>query len=402
MTIGGTDSAHVLVIGDWGGLDGTLWTNMWPPTGRAREIAYTGGAKPGPSVFPRTRWNLPHTELLCSHSDFITCYNTKGADPCKKGCGFVDGIDTQPQLLVAAQMEIQAAKHKPGFVLNVGDNFYWGGIEKNCGTPMGEISYEAKHQFDQIFENVYSGPGLQGVPWLSVLGNHDWGGRVFNNGWDQQIAYTWHSQRWVLPAPFYSQHVEYPDLGFSVDLLFIDSNAMDASDPDEDPEHNICGSKHNPADACCTAAGGPSSVDSCKDWFDDFWRKNKEWAEEQMGQAQGDWQIVVTHFPCGHEAAWYRKLHSMGLDLLVTGHRHDQEIWDAHHPRSGELGGLTCLVSGGGGGISSEATPVENDGNWAGEAQYGFYDLVLSKTSIAISSIIYNGTVVKTTTVSAR
>ena len=44
----------------------------------------------------------------------------------------------------------------------VGDNFYWGGIEKTCGTPMNELSYTAHHQFTQIFEGIYNGRGLDG------------------------------------------------------------------------------------------------------------------------------------------------------------------------------------------------------------------------------------------------
>lgn len=296
-------------------------------------------------------------------------------------------------------MQKRAALKNPQFFLNVGDNFYWGGIEKTCGTPMDQISFTAYHQFDQVYERVYTGPGFEGKPWLSVLGNHDWGGRVFNNGWDQQIAYTWASTRWVLPAPYWSTRAEFPDQNFSLDLFFIDSNYIDAKNSSLDSEHNLCGAEHNPPNASCSTIGGPSSIESCVHWFNALWATQQAWVEEGLAASKGDWQILVTHFPCGHEQPWYRKLHlELGLDLLVTGHRHDQELWEPLNSQN-HMGGLTCFVTGGGGGISSEATPdPENTINWYGEGQYGFFDLTLNKTTVIVESINYNGTTVKATT----
>lgn len=83
----------------------------------------------------------------------------------------------------------------------------------------------------------------------------------------------------------------------------------------------------------------------------------------------------------------------MGLDLLVTGHRHDQELWFPDDYAKNHMG-ITCIVTGGGGGITSEATPdPDNTEDWYGEAQYGFYDLTISKTEIFIESINYDGEV---------
>jgi len=401
MKIPGKKEMHIFAIGDWGGMDGTLN----PIENREELLVFNGGKKAGPSVFPRTRWDKHHNSEICDHKQFIECFDQKGYPPCVPGCGYVRGVDDQPQILVANAFKARASLMKPDYILNVGDNFYWGGIEKNCGTPMGQLSYTALHQFNQIFEGVYTGQALSKVPWLSVLGNHDYGGRVFNNGWDQQIAYTWYSKRWVMPSPYWSQHVEYPDLNFTVDIYMLDSNAMDAKDPEEDPEHNLCGAKHNPGNADCTAAEGPSSVASCKAWFWDLWAEQQIWIEEQLDKSEADWQIAVTHFPCGHQKEFYKKLHqidygfpnvSRGLDLLVTGHRHDQELWDPAKVEIGDdlhdLGGLTCFVTGGGGGITSEATPNPYDKkDWYGQAQYGFYDLTITKNLIVIKSLNYDG-----------
>jgi len=392
ITVGGYGPLHFFAIGDWGGLDGSLN----PPDGRARLIAYSGGHTAGPHVFPRNRWNKEHSELMCTHDQLVECYNTRGhGNECIPACGYVEGIDDQAQILVANAFKHRASQVDPKFIVNVGDNFYWGGIEIDCGHPMGFISSTARHQFNQIFEGIYSGSGLDGKLWLSVLGNHDWGGRVFNNGWDQQIAYTWASSRWVMPAPYWSVHISFKDAGFDMDIFNIDSNVEDAFQPDEDPEHNICGRKHNRAGASCAAAGGPPSVEACPGYFQSLMQEQRVWLEAKMAASRADWQVVNTHFPCGHQADWYRKLRNSGLDLLITGHRHDQELWS----NSGMLGGLTCIVTGGGGGISSEATPGHDRSEWYGEAQYGFYDFTVAKDKIFVESINYDGKVVASATV---
>ena len=393
--IHGSQEMHIFAIGDWGGMDGSLD----PPEGRKTIVAYDWGRRPGPSVFPRSRWNKKHTVQFCDHKQLVECFNTRGQAPCTPECGYVAGVDDQPQLLVANAFKARAALVDPQYILNVGDNFYWGGIEKTCGSPMDQISYPTKHQFDQIFEGVYQGAGLTNKPWFSVLGNHDWGGFKFDNGWDQQISYTWASNRWVMPAPYYKTSVVYADQDFDVDYFFLDSNFIDAMPPEEDPNHNMCSRKNNKPSASCAAADGPESVDACPGWFASLWAEQKPWVTKLMGQSKANWQIVVTHFPCGHEQDFYKSLRDLGMDLLVTGHRHDQELWLPDDYAKNHMG-VTCIVTGGGGGITSEATPnPEETEDWYGEGQYGFYDLTISKAEIFIESINYDGDVLLTHTV---
>merc|ERR1719414_1978797 len=143
---------------------------------------------------------------------------------------------------------------------------------------MTKGSRAQRHQFSTVFNGVYKGA----APWITAMGNHDWGGRVFTNGWDQQIAYTWHSTRWVLPAVYWMTTAHFPDAGFSVDMFFLDTNVFDAHDPPKDSEHNICGSAHNPPGATCAEIGGPESVSSCPGWFHRLWSEEKKWLYEKM------------------------------------------------------------------------------------------------------------------------
>mmetsp|Transcript_70025 Transcript_70025/g.154898 ORF Transcript_70025/g.154898 Transcript_70025/m.154898 type:complete len:544 (-) Transcript_70025:112-1743(-) len=339
-------SSHVFAIGDWGTL------------------------LPG-------HYTAPNVRPAGSHNK------------CPYRCDYVRGVDDKAQLLVADQMKRRAARSNPQYILNVGDNFYWTGLKETCGLGGGLHSANGitTGSFATVWSSVYG--SLTRKPWISALGNHDYGGWQFNAGWDQQIAFTFRNPNWVMPARYFSRLMHHP--GFSVEVFVIDSNAFDAKSPNSDPEHNICGALHNPPGANCAASGGPSSVHTCKDWFWNSYRTQQRWLEGKLSASTADWQVVVTHFPCGHDSGWYAKLHKQyGLDLLVTGHRHDQELWSASHA----LGGLTCIVTGGGGGITSEGTPHGDH-----SSQYGFFDLTFSKDSIEVELVNFRGNVIRRSTV---
>jgi hypothetical protein len=318
----------------------------------------------------------------------------------ERGQGYVYPTDNQPQLRVADQMKARAPKSNPDYVLNVGDNFYWGGIDSICGkTDFAEMS---TNQFQYFFEDIYNGEGLNGKSWLGVLGNHDYGGFKYNTAWDQIMGYTYNTKssgRWMSPAQYYRSTVKYPD--FSIDYYFLDTNVWDANPSWDTSPRNICGF-HNGGGSWCP--NGLNSTWICPTWFKNLWDEQKRWLDDVVPLSTADWRIVVTHFPpyFGKED-WIPLARKHEIDFVITGHRHSQFVravgdkpeliwpdWGAGAYKVGFtdfLDPTPWVVSGGGGGITSEHAPSV-DGN---DDQYGFMDLTLTKHYITVEAISHTG-----------
>jgi len=301
-----------------------------------------------------------------------------------RGCEYHAGPDDTAQRYVARQMKAQATLLSSqglevDFVLNSGDNFYPGGIDSGCSSehqhktdPTGQIS--------EIFTGVYFNTALSKVPWLSVLGNHDYGGMGWSNGWDAQVFHTWESKHhvWRMPAPFWSQRIEYN--GFSVEVFNLDSNNNDAYGPGEDPHHNIC-QAYRPSDS-----GSCHGMDlgNCRDTLNKLWRDGLEMLERGLSKEnRATWTIVNTHFP----VTWFymddklQELHEKyGIDLMFTGHTHQQETGYKHN--------YTYIISGGGGGVTSDACPSYHGNDDA----YGFVDFRINATTLSWDMHSHGGT----------
>jgi len=117
--------------------------------------------------------------------------------------------------------------------------------------------------------------------------------------------------------------------------------------------------------------------------------------ESRLNASEADWRVIVTHFPPSFRSDFWAQLaEKYDVDLIVTGHRHQQELSD----RDPQLGNAAWVVSGGGGGITSEGMPRE-DGD---DDMYGFMDVTISKSEMKIEALSHSGIIRKTVTLQPR
>lgn len=216
---------------------------------------------------------------------------------------------------VMEQMKKIALANPISWVVNVGDNFYFDGV---TGTD--------HWHWKTSFEAMYDDPVFH-VPWLSVLGNHDYGGDCcakdlfggakgamgamgYGQGqtsvlaqfeYDNEKAWVWPAQkkrRWVMP---YFNWTKKMDIGpYKVQYFGIDTNFADASkacfrcggctNSGQEPEVLKRG---------CHPESAPGGQCTC--FMSRLFQEQMDWLEAELKTSEQDksvaWRFVIGHHP---------------------------------------------------------------------------------------------------------
>lgn len=196
---------------------------------------------------------------------------------------------------VAAAMERSARERPVALALLLGDNFYPSGVES-----------AEDERWRTGFEEPFAADALA-VLFYAVLGNHDHRGSA-----EAEIAYTQKSERWRMPARWYTFRREGGS-GVQAQFFALDTDPIEESWPDV-----------------------PEQI---------------AWLGEELARSTARWKIVFGHHPAlshgqhGGTEEILRQvvplLERFGVDLYVTGHDHDLQLLDSGR-------GWLQLVSGAG------------------------------------------------------
>lgn len=103
-------------------------------------------------------------------------------------------------------------ENRPDFVITVGDNFYFNGVD-GLDDPL----------FQRVFEDVYTGPFWDGLTFYPSLGNHDHRGDV-----RALIQYSDVNPAWHFPERYFNFTRELPDGGV-VHFVVVDTEPLNRS-----------------------------------------------------------------------------------------------------------------------------------------------------------------------------
>ncbi|KUF98124.1 hypothetical protein AM588_10007461 [Phytophthora nicotianae] len=296
----------------------------------------------------------------------------------------------------------------PKIIISHGDNFYWTGINSDNGRDT---------RFTTTFEEKYDGENIKTIPWVNVLGNHDYGGADYicsdsgdgtaacsdsdelvtalKNKFSWQSTYTSpNDDRWILEDHFYVYTIEDADSGVSIDIFNVDSGDADthgamqtccqcygyAGDDDD-----TCDNVSRGDDACC--GGDTDMYDECMAQFTEWSDDSRTQLAANIANSTATWKIVNSHYnPYAHYAEagmqeWFDIINGSDVHLWLNGHTHGE-----NHDYSSSLG-VHFVDNGAGGGIQKESASgiptyaedyVENLWVYDG-TEYGFFSLTASE-----------------------
>jgi tartrate-resistant acid phosphatase type 5 len=212
---------------------------------------------------------------------------------------------------VAKQMSSTASSVSAKFVINVGDNFYWCGIQ-NTSDPQIKNDYLIPYNYTS----------LNTVKWYSALGNHEYGYNV-----QAQIDYTDISDTWYLPARYYTKRIRLSSSQYA-SLLFLDTSPCisdyRSNNPDYwDPcmtEYPTCSQTSNADDDFEGPCQFHENIlsQSCSDQYN--------WLKSTLANdiPSSDWLFVIGHHPIDECDVndLTTLIQNHGFSLFLNGHTH--------------------------------------------------------------------------------
>lgn len=269
---------------------------------------------------------------------------------------------------VATLLANAGKEMKPDVVIGHGDNFYWTGVS----------AFDAKSRFDTTFEDMYDQESLKDVPWVNVMGNHDYGGSSYichdKNGrlvpcedtasmlkglklkFELQQKYVSpNGNRWKMTGHYFKHSIQNGDI--TMDIFNVDTNYADV---------------HGAKQICCQCYGyslGSGGVDCERtnrgdkycaggdtEMYDTCFDQLKVWGEESLTSlardakaSTADWKIVNSHYSPyidmpQRKDEWFNVLQEAGIQVFINGHthgeKHDFATINTHFIENGAGGGI--------------------------------------------------------------
>ncbi|KAM8879164.1 tartrate-resistant acid phosphatase type 5a [Spinachia spinachia] len=163
---------------------------------------------------------------------------------------------TAVQKTTAREMSKVAEQMGADFVMALGDNFYFKGVD-SVDSP----------RFQNTFESVYTAKSLK-IPWYVLAGNHDHAGSV-----KAQIEYSHKSDRWNFPSYYYELNFHIPNTGKTLTIIMLDTVML-------------CG---NSDDFLDQKPRGPLRMVEAN--------RQVTWLQKRLAQSKADFLLVAGHYP---------------------------------------------------------------------------------------------------------
>lgn len=237
-----------------------------------------------------------------------------------------------------------ADKNNISFVLSQGDNMYWDGV-KTTTDP----------RWNQTFESVYNYSSLF-VPWLAVMGNHDYGGGsdyAGGDGDEKSLELLFQAQKnYVSHIPGREWHMDHyhkktftsvkqqDGSTFDIEVFNIDTNVAQTHGYDE-----ICcqiyplGHKWSGCgDPACRALPtykadmgcnpNEAAINSCRQYLKQQFADSVKQLSADLAKSTARWKIVNSHYhprmhmPGAPEDTLNPIFQQYGVHAVFCGHTH--------------------------------------------------------------------------------